>query len=140
MPAPRLLLKGKILREDITIHFNATSKRKINPVIESKIKEVWAETYKIATEKGQTIYNGESYRVDDYKYENGKLALTLSKFTYEVRSSLNKLAAEIELLGDDQYYSRGFAIGGFLKTSDGKYIFGQRSGKNVTSNTIDFIR
>lgn len=134
----KILLQDIFNADDIDIVVNKTSNRKIDPEIESKIDEIWEETVRNAKEQGQLIYNGESFRLDSFKESNGQLKLVLSKIKYKDRSSLNKLANELIEKGED-YLPNTLAIGGFIKTTDNKFVFGKRSGRTITNNKEDFI-
>lgn len=138
MLAPTVLALGSFKEEDIAITLNPQSKRALSPQVEAEIENIWQETVKDAEEKGKLIFNGESFRLDDFQINDGKLSLELSKFSYKVRSSLSKLSERLVLLGE-AYYCRGLSIGGFVETTDHKFIFGQRSGKTLTNNNVDFI-
>jgi len=45
---------------------------------------------------------------------------------------------ELSELGE-AYYSHGLSVGGFVVTKDGKYIFGQKASKSVSSLKHDII-
>ncbi len=135
---PKVIAKGPFKPEDISIKVNKTSERKIATEIEAKLQETWKQIVIEATSKGQKICDGESYRLDNLQLQGDKITLYLSKFKYSIRKPLSELNAEIESYGDE-YCSRGLAIGGLIKTTDGLYIFGKRSDKSSTKARIDFI-
>ena len=138
MEDSQILLKGNFSAEDIIIHNVEQSNRKIDPEVEASLAQVWENNFKIAKEQGKLIFDGESFRLEEFKVINGKLELTVSKFKYSVRSSLVSLAPK--LIGKGmEYTANGLAIAGFIRTSDGKYIFGGKSGKTTSTLKVDFI-
>jgi len=139
MIEPKILVKGGFSPEDIHIQLNRETNRKTTQELEKLIREEWEWLYSKAKSEGRIIWDGESYRLDDFRVnEHGELFLKVSPIKYSVRAPLNRLTQYTEKLGE-QYLAKGLGIGGFLKTTDGKFIFGVRSGKTLTSNKIDFI-
>ena len=138
MISPKILVKGKFYADDIIVTTNPVSNRKVDDVLESKVKVAWKEVYKKAKAEGKQVWDGVSFRLNDVREEHSHLKLEVSPIKFSVRYPLNKMKEDLERLGED-YYPRGMAIGGFIKTLDGEFIFGQRSGKSMTSNKIDFI-
>lgn len=135
---PRILLQGDFAEEDIVIHYSDKGKRKINPQIESRIDNIWLETLISAKEKGQQAYDGISYRCDSLSINNGKLHLWISPTSFKIVNGLKKLKEEIWLLGED-YMSKCIAIASIIKTSDNKFIFGEKTGKTLSNSARDLI-
>jgi len=138
MVQPKVLAKGRYYPKDISISYKKESNRKIDKSLELKVSQKWEEMLKEAKSKGKLIYNGESYRLNNLTETNCKLHFEVSKFRYSTRRPIREFPEELEKLGED-YYSRGLAIGGFIKTTDDLYIFGKRSGKTMETNSEDFI-
>lgn len=138
MSVSRILLKGPISPKDIIIRQVKTSNRKIDIEVEKKTQSIWEETLKESKEKGWNIYNGESYRLEQIGKNGNNIELKVSKLKFKTRNSLTRQSISLHKLGED-YYCKGLAIGWFLRTSDNKYIFGQRSGSSLTVTRIDFI-
>lgn len=138
MIQPKVILKGPFHSENISITISDTSNRKLDKTLEGTLLSIWDKTYSDAKAKGQIIYDGESYRLNSFETKDNSLNLVLSKFKYHIRSSLNAAKDDLEKLGEE-YYGNGLSIGGFIETSDGKFIFGKRSGRSTTANDIDFI-
>lgn len=138
MSASRILLKGPIFPEDILVKQVKTSNRKINAEVEKNIQAIWEETIKESKRKGWNIYNGESYRLEEISKDKSNVELKVSRLKFKTRNSLTRQSASLHKLGED-YFCKGLAIGWFLRTSDNKYIFGQRSGNSLTETRTDFI-
>jgi len=135
---PKIIAKGPFLPENISLITNPVSQRQTNPEIEEVISKTWHELETNVKAKNQLLWNGESLRLDDLKEEHGKLELYTSPTDYKTRTCLERNVQEVKNLGLP-YLSAGLAIGGFVETLDGFYVFNQRSVKSVEKFRIDFI-
>jgi hypothetical protein len=135
---PKILARGPFLPKNIKIITKSLTQRKTNPEIEELIYQTWNEMETKAKTKNHLLWNGKSLRLDDLKLENEDLTLFTSPTDYKTRASLELNISKVENLGL-QYLSAGLAIGGFIETKDGFYIFNQRSDKSVDGNRVDFI-
>lgn len=138
MLKPKILISGKFYADDISVKVNPHSNRKIDKTVERGINPLWEKIYKKATAEGKQVWDGISFRLNDVHEEQGTLMFEVSPIKFSIRYPLCTMVSELEHLGED-YYAKGMGIGGIIETSDGKYIFGQRSGKTMTSNKIDVI-
>ena len=134
----KILAKGPFLPENISLITNPVSQRQINPEIEEIISQTWSQLETKAKAQNQMLWNGESLRLDDLKEENGNLVLYTSPTDYKTRACLERNIEKVESLGM-AYFSAGLAIGGFVESLDGVFIFNQRSDKSVSRNRVDFI-
>lgn len=132
----KLLAKGPYEFKDFEITL-VNSGRKTSPKIEKKIDLFWDDFYKQAVDEGKLIYNGVSYRLDWIEVTDSKVLLEVSKIDFKTRMSLVKLRDTLSQ--DFDYTANGLVIGGFIKTSDNKFVFGIRSGKTLANNEFDFI-
>jgi len=140
MIKPEILWKGEIRESGITVNIipEAESNRRKDPELESEFcPKEWQSRLLEAQEKGQELYNGTSYRMESFDFEDGRLALTVSPIEFSKRWTL-KRSPRLEQLGEE-YYSHGLSTAGFVQTSDGKYIFTQKSGKSASVLKIDII-
>lgn len=138
MNEAKILLQANLKAEDISVEILNESTRKTSPDIEAKIPKLWDEIFSTAKANGQLIFDGESFRLESFTFEENKLALKVSKFKYSLRSPLVSLANELIGLGME-YTANGLAIGGFIRTTDNKYIFGMKSGKTISQSKQDVI-
>lgn len=104
--------------------------------IKNKIDQKWQEMEITAKEKEATLFNGQTYRLESIKKTNNEYTLNVSLINFKERRCLEYLEKESDL-GDIS--SNGLAIGGFLKTLEGDYIFGALTGKSFNHNKADFI-
>ena len=134
----KIIAKGPFLPENISLVTNPVSQRQTNPEIEEIISQTWNLLETKAKEQNQMLWNGESLRLDDLKEENGSLILYTSPTDYKTRTCLERNFVKVESLGL-AYFSAGLAIGGFVETLDGFFVFNQRSSKSVEEYRVDFI-
>lgn len=138
MIKPSILIKGPFNRANVNVSYNPVSNRKKDPELEKKVEAMWIKMQNEAKKNGKLIYNGGSYRLNGYEIKNGKLMIEVSKFKYSTRRPIREFEDKLERLGPD-YYSKGLATGGYIKTADDWYVFGIRSGKTMENNSEDFI-
>lgn len=93
---------------------------------------------KKAKESGKLAFDADTFRLDTYRIDNHELYLEVSNLRFSKRKPLKDMVSELIPLGE-AYFPKGMSIGGFIKTTDDKYIFGQRNGRSLTKTTQDFI-
>lgn len=138
MIEPKIYFKKLFKPDDILISVLEKSNRKIDPSLEAKIKTTWTQLYKEAKKNNKVIYDGLNYRLESYEIDGENLHLTLSTFPFSIRKPLSDHRDDLEVLGPD-YYANGLSIGGFIQTTDNKFVFGNKSGNTLSRNAIDFI-
>lgn len=136
----KILWQGTLFEKDINVKI--ITEEKSNRAKEKKIEteilpRMWKEKVIEAKTKNQTLYDGTSYRLESFKYDNNKMNITVSPIKFSIRSSLKKLP-ELESLGE-KYYSHGLSVGGFVVTNDGNFLFANKSDKSSSSLKIDII-
>ena len=133
---PRILVKGRFKPEDLRVSVSEST-RKIEQSIENQLEDIWLEKVKMAKEKGKNCYNGISYRLNSLKKEGGTLFLDFGTLEYKVRDGLIDIPEYYDLPED--YYRKGCFTSASIKTSDGKYLMVELSGKSMNQNNIDLI-
>jgi 8-oxo-dGTP pyrophosphatase MutT (NUDIX family) len=131
-----ILAKGAFSPGDITVSVSE-SNRKIDPFVESKIEDVWQKKLKEAAEKGKNIYNGLSYRLNSLSEKNEKLTIDFGILEFRTISSLVNLQKEHPL--EREFYGNCCFVCATIKTSDGKYLLVELSGKSMNNNQFEFI-
>lgn len=136
----RILVSGPFESHQIVVAQNTPTTKLTNPSIELMIEETWLKLQSRAKQNDLLLYNGLSYRLDNVEFnsETAKLTLQLGEFDFRTRKSLELIVGEIIELGHE-YLGLGLAIGSLLQTSDGLYVFGQRSGRTMADSAVDFI-
>jgi len=139
MIKPKLLWQGSISEKKIFVKVidQLKSNRLIDPVMESKLQQDWIEEIRKAKERGSILYDGRSYRLEDFKFLAGELFIEVSTIMFSTRSPLKK-RTELEELGEG-YYSKGLSIGGFVETTDGSFVFAVKSDSVVSNTPRDII-
>lgn len=136
---PVILWKGEISASQVLVSKidQSESNRAINTNVEARLKENWAQKIKEDEAKGIVLYDGISYRLETFSFNDGILSIAISPINFSVRSTLKKMPELVEL--GESYYSHGLSVGGFVVTSDGKYIFARKSNKSASSLQQDII-
>ncbi len=130
------LALGKFSSSDLVVSISEST-RKISPEIENQVDAIWEEKKKKADEEGRVCFNGTSYRINSLKEENGEIAIDFGLLEYKARQALQTIPAYLEL--PDDYYHKGSYSGATVKTSDGKFLVVELSGKSMNMNTIDML-
>jgi 8-oxo-dGTP pyrophosphatase MutT (NUDIX family) len=136
MDLPKILVSGKFNPDDLEVSMGEST-RKIDPAVESKIEGLWTEKLKRAQENGQNCYNGISYRLNALQEKEGKLVLNFGTLEYKVRDGLIAIPEYFEL--PEEYYRKGCFSCASIRTSDGRYLMAELSGKSMNPNTLEFI-
>ncbi len=133
---PLLLANGHFRPKDLLVSVSE-SNRQINSAVENQIEELWKTKVTFAQEQGKTIYNGLSYRLNSLIVDGDKLKLDFGIFDFKTRECLVE-AQGYEYL-TEEYFRKGCHSQGTIRTSDGKYLLVELSGKSLNFNKVDFI-
>jgi len=136
MIKPIILTKGSFKPQDL-ITTVSESTRKIDPTRENQLDALWVEKERSTKEKGKLIYNGLSYRLNSLKTENDKLFLDFGIFDFKTRECLPETENYYETT--EEYWRKGCHTLATVKTSDGKYLMVELSGKSMNKNPTDFL-
>lgn len=149
MIKPKILWQGSIIEDQLVVNLIDSSKsnRAVDLTVESKLQDVWEQQLAESREKGTILYDGISYRLEEFKFDGKKLVLIVSRMKYHIRNTLKKMS-ELEDLGE-AYYSHGLSIGGFVVTTDdvlnqgyasnGEYILTPKTGDFNFQGIKDYI-
>ncbi|MBM3206884.1 MAG: hypothetical protein FJZ43_04670 [Candidatus Staskawiczbacteria bacterium] len=136
MIKPIILAKGNFQPKDL-ITTVSESNRRIDPTRENQLDALWIEKERNAKEKGKLIYNGLSYRLNSLKIENNKLILDFGIFDFKTRECLPETQNYYETT--EEFWRKGCHTLATVKTSDGKYLMVELSGKSMNKNPTDFL-
>lgn len=134
---PKILWKGSLSAEQVSVKIILESNRKTNPEIEAELKRKWAKDSAFALQNNIELYDGISYRLEHYEFQNQKLEITVSPLRYSIRNSLKRLPQLAEL--GESYYSQGLSVGGFVVTTDDKFIFARKSAHSASTVKTDIV-
>lgn len=139
MIKPKILWQGAITEDELNVELVDSSKsnRAIDPTVEAKLQDKWEQQLVEAKEKGATLYDGTSYRLEEIDFDGKRLSIKVSPMKFRVRSTLKKMP-ELEELGE-MYYSHGLSVGGFVITTDSQYVFATKSNKVFSETKRDII-
>jgi hypothetical protein len=136
MSSTRILALGEFSPKDIAVT-QSPSNRKIDPTIEAKIDAVWENKKAKAEELGQNCYNGMSYRINSLKQNGDRLEIDFGTIEFKTRISLIEIPEYFSL--GEEYHRMGCYAGATVKTTDGKYVMVELSGKSLNSNKIEML-
>lgn len=136
MNLPLLLAQGHFQPENLIVSVSE-SNREIDPHIEAQIEALWTTKVASAQAQGKTIYNGLSYRLNTLVQAEDKLHLDFGIFDFKTRECLVEAKGYEQL--PESYFRKGCHTQGTIRTTDGKYLLVELSGKSLNFNKIDFI-
>jgi hypothetical protein len=136
MMQPTILIQGKFKPQDLIISVSEST-RKIDPTIEAKLEPIWIAMLKRAEEKGQTCYNGISYRLNSIQETEDKILIDFGTIEYKVRDGLIAIPEYFDL--PEEYFRKGCFSSASIRTSDNRYLMVELTGKSMNQNNIDMI-
>ena len=136
-------LSSKILVHDMlypeAMHVTVSkSNLTLTSAIEKRIEEIWQEKLIESKERGNQIFNGESYRVNFWSFKQSTLNLDLSIYDYKHRLGLITMIGSGEISAA-KYPHNGCFVGATVLTADGYYVMVKLSGKSMNKNTIEML-
>jgi hypothetical protein len=134
---PKLLWSGNVPFENVSIS-HKNSNIKVDKALSKLLKKSWEDYHDKHTKQGINIYDGTSYRLNDFHKGGDSLHLELSEIKFSLAVGISQNRKKILKLGE-RYYSRGLFIGGFLRTADQKFVLGVRGKGSPTAVREDFI-
>ncbi len=136
MITQKILASGKFLPEDLIVSVGG-SNRKIDPKIESQLDGLWEIELKNANEKGLNCYNGLCYRLNSLNLDDEKLILDFGTIDFKTWICLRAAPGYFDL--PEEYFQKGCHTLATVRTSDGKYLMVELSGKSMNTNSVDFL-
>ncbi len=134
----KVLFHGNFSREDTISKFNEVSSRKIDLVIEEKARQIWKDKVQMAKESGKKIWDQPVYRLDGFEANDEKCVLEFSTIPFSIRTCIKDFTEELINKGEE-YFPMATYSSIFIETSDGKFVFGEKSDKFVANRKYSFI-
>jgi hypothetical protein len=107
----------------------------VDPETQKLIDAEWQALEERSRQNQGSLFNGLRYRLEDVLESEENTIFLLSETDFKQTKCLENLRKR----GETEIISGGFAIGGFIKTSDNTYVFGELSTKTVSDSSINFI-
>lgn len=133
-----ILFQGSFSQNQVTCYYNASNQRKIDPVIEKKAKQIWAQKVDEARSQGKKMWDQPVFRLDNYEAEEQNCKLTFSTIPFSIRSCIKDFTHELVEKGED-YLPMATYSSIFIQTKDGEFVFGEKSDNYMTSKTFTYI-
>lgn len=134
---PHPLIQGDFTAADMNISVVDASLG-LSEKTEHKIEQLFAEKAKEAEEKNLNFFNGTSYRLSDWHYQDNTLNLELATYDFKHRYGLVAMTRNKEI-DETQHRRNGCFVGSTVITSDDKYIMVKLTSKTVNPNTYDLL-
>ena len=104
-----------------------------------RVKErEWKKLDKTTKRKRANLWNGVIYRLSKITPQKEKSILHLSTIDFKTHYATSQAVNFLKKIPFEKR-PNGMYVGAYIKTSDGKLIFGSRSPKSVTRADINFI-
>lgn len=132
----KTLFKGNLRPEDVIIR-EVKSGRKIDKDLEKLAAGKWQEIVEKAHLENKKVWDSEIYRLEKV-ISNGATTLWVSTIKYSTRVAMREFTELIKKLGL-KYAPMGMYSSCFVKTSDDKYLFIEKSDKYFTTRKYSFI-
>lgn len=123
--------------DTVTI-YEQVSSRQIDFELEELCRTRWENILLEANEKGKMVWDSEVYRFEKAELNNNTLHLTVSTIPFSIRLAMNSFTTRVGKLGVE-YAPLGMFTSCFVRTSDEKYLFIERSAKFFPDRKIAFI-
>lgn len=133
----RIVFNSKTELDKVVIQEQAST-RKINSELEELCKTKWQDIQLEAKSKGSGVWDSEVYRFEKAELNNNLLHLTVSTIPFSIRLAMNSYTDRVGILGSN-YAPFGMFTSCFVRTSDEKLLFIERSGKFFSDRKIAFI-
>jgi len=134
---PYVLVDQALLPENISITLSHACVP-LDQHTEQRITEVWTEKIIESKQRGKEIFNGTSYRVIKWSFNEGHLSLELGVFDYKHLLGIISLIKAGELAATTDIQG-GCFVGATVCTADNQYVLVQLSGKSMNDNTYDML-
>ena len=134
----KVLFQGNYSNQNVTCHFNQQSPRKIDPVIEQKAVQLWQQKIQQAQEAGKKIWDQPVYRLDKFHLDQNNCVLDFSTIPFSIRTSLKDFTEDLVKKGED-YLPMAVYSSIFIETTDGVFVFGEKSDKFVANHKYGYI-
>jgi hypothetical protein len=95
MIKPKLLVKGNFTPNDLVVSVSPSDLVILDSVKED-IEEIWKTKLKESKEKNLNLYNGNIYRLNTFKEENGKIYLDCGIRDFKTRVGLIEVLFKID--------------------------------------------
>lgn len=129
---PEIFVKGPIEFSQIYLAAQKDSGLTIPIEVSQFINSYYQQREAEAKKHGGIFFNGQTFRLTNYKFEDKQLHLSLAKIDFKTLIGLRDLPPELKPISP---VANGLAVGAILQDASGNYIFGKKL-KNWNSEII----
>ncbi len=134
----KIIFQGNFSNKNVTCKYDKVSSRKIDPVIEEKAKRIWQQKMQEARESGKKMWDQPVYRLEKFHIDQNKCMLEISTIPFSIRSSIKDFTNELIKKGEE-YLPMAIYSSIFVETTDGRFIFGEKSDKYAANRKYGYI-
>lgn len=129
--------ENNLTLDDIYLSFTDKSNLVLTKELEDSIEDSWREDLEIAKVQNRDLWDGTTFRINKLKISEKKVDIEISTMSFKQITGLRKIMR----VGDiaEASIPKHISCGGIIKTTDDFYIIGVRSGKTMSTSTIDLI-
>lgn len=130
----KFVVAGNWQKGDISLSI-VNSSFHLDEELRYRIENIWGEELTKAKQAGKLMYNGLHYRLEDIKIGEQTINLRISPLDFKTRMGIGILSetTEMPMLAT-------LNIGGFVETTDGKFVFGKKGNLTLAEEgKIEFI-
>ena len=126
----KLLLNQHFSFDDLVIT-NAPNSLVLDGATKEKLAGIWQQVEADAQAAGKKVWDGLTYRMNQFSVQDSKLHLELAEMPFSMRRSLETLQ---EKEGENEaWMPNGVAVSPLVQTCDGKFLFGKLSGTTMST-------
>ena len=133
----QILFCSQLRAQNVTIG-EISSSRLLDNNLEKLCESKWGEMLASAEAQGKKLWDSEVYRFESASVRNTLLSLKVSVISFSVRLAMNSYTMLIKSLGI-KYAPLGMYTSCFMETSDGVFLFIEKSNKYFTTKRISFV-
>jgi hypothetical protein len=116
-----VILQGAFTPGNIILRHDDCSNRVLDPVVEAKIEAEWSRQQDAARQRGLTLFDSASYRLNSFHPEGDQLTLHLAMMPYRVHAAMKSLFRDPAVR--DEHLDKVLVVDALLRTVDDYFVF-----------------
>jgi hypothetical protein len=116
-----VILQGSFAPGNIALRHDDRSNRARDPAVEAKIEAEWARQQDAARQRGLTLFDSASYRLNTFRAEGDRVTLQLAMMPYRVHAAMKSLYRDPAVR--DEHQDKALVVDALLRTKDDYFVF-----------------
>lgn len=134
----KILFQGNYSKNNVTCKYIEVSSRKIDPIIEIKVKKLWQQKVEEAKKNGKKVWDQSVYRLEKFHVNRNMCELEFSTIPFSIRSSVKDFTNDLMKKGEE-YLPMAVYSSVFIETVEGNFVFGEKSDEYVANRKYSYI-